>query len=59
GGKNDDVVPISHHHNPLTEAIKGKNAKHLTDVIIDGDHVFSDKRIALAKTILFWLNSLT
>jgi dipeptidyl aminopeptidase/acylaminoacyl peptidase len=58
GGKNDDVVPISDHHNPLVEAIKRKNLKYLTSIIIEGDHVFSGKRITLAKVILSWLKKL-
>ncbi|MHA1991566.1 MAG: alpha/beta hydrolase family protein [Candidatus Hodarchaeales archaeon] len=58
GGKNDDVVPISYHHNPLVKAIKEINSKYLTDTILEGDHVFSNKRITLAKTILSWLKNL-
>lgn len=58
GGKQDKVVPISVHYIPLTEAIKKISSNCLTNVVIDGDHVFSDKRIALAKIILAWLKNL-
>ena len=58
GAKQDNVVPISTHHNPLVEALKSVNAKYLTDVILEDDHVFSDSRIKLAKIILAWLNKL-
>lgn len=54
-GERDDGVPLSLHHTPLVYMLERKNAEQLTHVILDADHGFSDKRIALARTLLDWL----
>lgn len=56
-GERDEGVPLSLHHAPLVHVLERKNAEHLTHVILDADHGFSDKRIALARTLLDWLDS--
>ena len=56
-GERDEGVPLSLHHTPMVHLLEGKNAEHLTHVILDADHGFSDKRIALARTLLDWLDS--
>jgi len=56
-GERDEGVPPPLHHTPLVMMLEKKNAQHLTHTILDADHGFSDKRIALAQTILDWLES--
>ena len=58
-GGRDDGVPLSLHHTPMVHMLERNNAQQLTHVILDADHGFSDKRIALARTILDWLDSPT
>lgn len=53
-GLRDDVVSMETVHKPLINALKEKEAK-VKEVILDADHLFSDKRITLAKEILCWL----
>jgi hypothetical protein len=47
------------HHVPLVEALEQCTAPNLTHTILDTEHGFSDKRIALAQTILDWLNTIS
>ena len=56
-GERDEGVPPSLHHTPLVTLLEKKNSPRLTHTILDADHSFSDKRIALAQTILNWLDS--
>ena len=51
----DEGLQPDVHHLPLIEALQAAGAEDVTDTIIDSDHSFSDKRIALAQTILDWL----
>ncbi|MEQ8677287.1 MAG: alpha/beta fold hydrolase [Aggregatilineales bacterium] len=58
-GALDDGVPPEMHHTPMVALLEGINAPHLTHTIIDhADHAFSDRRVALAKTVLAWLGTL-
>lgn len=58
-GALDDGVPTGVHHTPMVALLEGMNAPHLTHTIIDhADHAFSDRRIALAKIVLAWLETL-
>lgn len=57
GGSLDTVVPVSIHHKPLVDALTNKNATDLTSIVIDADHGFTDKRIALTRIILKWLEN--
>jgi dipeptidyl aminopeptidase/acylaminoacyl peptidase len=45
-GTKDDAVPMEVHHKPVVEAIKTKKPKTLTEKVLEGDHAFSDKRVA-------------
>ena len=54
----DDDVPPGMHHVPLVRAFEAAGNPHITDVTLESDHVFSDRRIALAQTLLNWLDSL-
>jgi len=55
-GSRDTDVPAKTQIELLVNALKEKNAKDLTYEIIESDHAFSDRRIALARMILSWLN---
>ncbi len=55
GGSRDQVAPVNIHYTPLVQALQNCNARDLTHLILDADHAFSDKRVALARTILSWL----
>jgi dipeptidyl aminopeptidase/acylaminoacyl peptidase len=55
-GSRDMVVPAKTQIEPLVKALKEQNTKDLAYKIIESDHSFSDRRIALARTILSWLN---
>ncbi|MBU7023946.1 MAG: alpha/beta fold hydrolase [Theionarchaea archaeon] len=57
GGSRDEVAPVSVHHFPLVRAVKGHPNK-LASVILESGHLFLDKRIALTRTVLNWLNTL-
>jgi uncharacterized protein len=57
-GERDVAVPLVRHHAPLVAELKRLNAKRLTTVIFDSGHGFSDKRIALTRAILTWLDTL-
>jgi pimeloyl-ACP methyl ester carboxylesterase len=56
-GSRDTVVPPKAHHTPLVKAMQNAGAQDLTHVILDADHAFSDKRIALARTVVAWLEN--
>ena len=52
--ENDETAIPLLHHRPLVEAF-GAEAAHLTATTLDADHLFSSKRIALARTVAAWL----
>lgn len=54
-GTNDTVANVDENHKVLVNELKEHNAVNLKEVILDTSHDFSDKRIALAKEILCWL----
>ncbi|OLS24932.1 MAG: hypothetical protein HeimC3_18080 [Candidatus Heimdallarchaeota archaeon LC_3] len=58
GGSKDTVVPISNHHKPLVEAFHSAQTTHIVEELLEADHAFSDKRIALIKIVLKWLENL-
>lgn len=55
GGQRDGVVPLEAHHQPLVAALDKAGAEHVDTEILDADHAFSDKRIALARAVVDWL----
>ena len=57
-GSRDNDLPAVMYHLPLVNAFRQANATQLSEVTLDSDHVFSDRRIALARTLLDWLNTL-
>lgn len=54
-GTRDTVVPIDDNHAPLARALDQAGAQNVTSVILDADHGFSDKRIALSRALVSWL----
>ena len=54
-GTRDVVVTIDDNHAPLAAALDKAGAKNVTSVILDADHGFSDKRIALTRALVSWL----
>lgn len=57
-GSRDTIVVPARHHEPLVKVLKAKPTSKLTEVVLDADHSFSDKRIALARAVLAWLEPL-
>lgn len=55
GGTRDEVTPMNVHHRPLVEALRAANTRRLTDASLDSDHAFSDRRIALSRLVVSWL----
>lgn len=55
-GSRDGVAPPSLHHEPLVRSFRHAGVVHLTERTFDTDHAFSDKRVGLARTLLFWLD---
>ena len=55
-GTRDAGVTIEDNHAPLVAALDNAGAKNVTSVILDADHGFSDKRIALSRALVSWLD---
>ena len=51
----DEDLLVDLHHVPLVRALEAGGARDLTQALIDSDHSYSGKRIALARTVLAWL----
>lgn len=58
GAKFDTTAPLDIHHKPLMNALKTTNIKNVKEVILETEHSFSDKRIALARIISDWLGGI-
>lgn len=58
GAKFDTTTPIEIHHKPLISSLKMTNAKNVEEMILETEHSFSDKRIALARIISDWLSEI-
>jgi len=55
GALNDKVAPIETCHKPIAKALRDVGVRAFDDVILDTDHSFLTKRIALARLIIEWL----
>lgn len=53
----DEVLPRGQHHDPLVAALQARGARHLQHRELDADHAFSDQRIALARTVVEFLDA--
>lgn len=56
GAAQDPTAVPELHHMPISEVLKGLGYSDLQEEMLDTDHNFSDKRIALARTILEWVS---
>jgi hypothetical protein len=54
-GVRDTVVAPSTHHDPVVAAFAAAGSTQVRVVVLDADHAFSDKRIALAHAVVDWL----
>jgi dienelactone hydrolase len=57
GGDRDITTPIEHCHRPIAAAIRSAGVREFTEVILEADHSFLTKRIALSRLIISWLQS--
>lgn len=53
-GTRDQTVPIDTNHRPIFAAFQRAGNQEVTEVILDADHAFSDKRIALIRAVVGW-----
>jgi hypothetical protein len=56
-GGRDDVTAPSVHHDPLVAAFAAADAPAVTTEVLDADHAFSSRRIALAHTLVDWMET--
>jgi pimeloyl-ACP methyl ester carboxylesterase len=56
-GARDDVTPPGVHHEPLVAALASAGAQRVTSATLDADHAFSSRRIALAHTLVEWMEA--
>jgi pimeloyl-ACP methyl ester carboxylesterase len=54
-GSLDQVTPPAEHHAPLVTALEAAGAPHLDQVVLDADHSFSQKRVALSRAVAGFL----
>jgi dipeptidyl aminopeptidase/acylaminoacyl peptidase len=57
GGERDVVTPIEFCHRPIAAAMREAKIEGFSEVILETDHMFLTKRIALARLIIAWLRS--
>lgn len=57
GAAYDEATPIATHHKPFAAAMRQAGARKFSDAIIDTDHSFLTKRIALSRLVISWLRS--
>lgn len=57
-GARDTVAPPQRYHQPLVAALVANGAKRLRHIVLDDDHHFLDSRIALARAIVEWLETI-
>lgn len=53
-GVRDTVAAPSLHHDPLVAAFAAVGSKQTRAVVLDTDHAFSDKRVALTQAVVEW-----
>ncbi len=57
-GSRDEVVVPTLHHDPLVQAFQDAGHVNFETQVLDADHSFSDKRIALAGIVVRWLENI-
>lgn len=55
GAQRDTVAPLETCHKPIAQAMRDAGVRIFDEVILDSDHGFLTKRIALARLIIQWL----
>ena len=55
GADRDTDTPLDLHYTPLAAALAAVPAIALTTQVLDADHLFSGRRVALARLLLAWL----
>jgi pimeloyl-ACP methyl ester carboxylesterase len=53
----DTVTVPATHHTPLASALKTSMGAAFTEVSLDTDHSYSDRRIALTRAVIGWLEA--
>ena len=54
-GVRDTVTAPATHHDPVVAAFATAGSTQATAVVLDADHAFSDKRVALTHAVVDWL----
>lgn len=57
GAKRDNATPIDTCHVPISQALHTAGVQGLSEVILDTDHLFLNKRNELALRVITWLKS--
>ena len=57
GGSRDEVAPVEKAHKPIARAFREAGSTRFSDVILEADHSFLQKRIALARLVISWLKT--
>jgi len=55
-GARDEVTPPALHHEPLVAAIAAQGGDALESVVVDADHALADRRVALSRLVIDWLD---
>lgn len=55
-GTRDTTAPMAAHFAPLADALAANPEAKARTVVLDSDHSFSDRRIALTRAVLDWLS---
>ncbi|WP_340313930.1 alpha/beta hydrolase family protein [Rhizorhabdus argentea] len=55
GALRDSVAPLETCHKPIAQAMRDAGVRAFDEVILDSDHSFLTKRIALARLTIQWL----
>jgi pimeloyl-ACP methyl ester carboxylesterase len=56
-GVRDTVTPPPLHHDPLVAALAAAGSTQAESVVLDTDHAFSDKRVALTQAVVEWVGN--
>jgi len=57
GAEQDEIAPVGMYHHPFVTLLTKRDPQYFTHTILDTDHSFSGKRVALARLILNWLHA--
>jgi hypothetical protein len=57
GASRDTTAPLELCHETIVEGLEAAGLRHLTAVVLEADHQFLTKRVALARLVVSWLRS--